>query len=66
MVSLTRRCHVITRSTARTSYARGLPLSLFAKAPVLPNTVDADWKFREGVYEPGAGAGQAPDGAAQA
>ncbi len=31
---------------------QGLPKSLFAKRPMVPNTIDADWKFVRGVYEP--------------
>ena len=37
---------------ARTSHVRGLPVSLFAAAPVLPNTIDADWRFKADVYRP--------------
>ena len=49
------------RRTSRTAYARGLPLSLFSIAPLLPNTVDKDWKFRDGVYQTG-GTDAAPAG----
>ena len=37
---------------ARSSHVRGLPISLFSAAPVLPNTVDADWRFKAEVYRP--------------
>jgi hypothetical protein len=34
------------------SYSRGLPISLFTKRPALPNTIDADFRFRADVYRP--------------
>jgi hypothetical protein len=30
-------------------------VSFFSKVSLLPNTVDADWKFKDGVYVPEAG-----------
>ncbi len=47
------------------SYLKGLPVSFFSKVSLLPNTVDADWKFKDGVYVPDAG-GDAEDAEAAA
>jgi len=41
------------RRNAKESYAKGLPMSMFTKLPALANTIDADWRFNEEVYQPG-------------
>jgi hypothetical protein len=47
---------------ARASHTRALPLSMFSKMPLLPNTVDKDWKFKPEVYQPGLGVDKAESG----
>lgn len=37
---------------AHRAVATGAPVSFFIKTPALPNTIDADWKFRPEVYKP--------------
>jgi hypothetical protein len=34
------------------AYFRNEPVSFFIKTPALPNTIDADWKYRPEVYRP--------------
>ena len=36
---------------ARASHVRGLPFSLFTKAALLPNTIDADFRFKDGYFK---------------
>ncbi len=41
---------------ARVSCVTGLPVSLFSQRPALPNTIDADFKFKDDLYVPNLGA----------
>lgn len=34
---------------ARTSWKKAQPLSMFARLPVLPNTIDKDYRFKDGA-----------------
>ena len=38
---------------AHKAHTEGQPLSFFIKISALPNTIDADWKYRPEVYAPG-------------
>lgn len=36
----------------RRAYTTGVPVSLFAKKPAVPNTIDGDYRFAPNVYQP--------------
>ena len=38
---------------SKQSYTRGLPMSMFTKLPALANVIDADFRFKDGIYRPG-------------
>jgi hypothetical protein len=45
------------------AYSSGAPISLFIKTPALPNTIDADFKYKPEVYKPHYVSSMADNGA---